>query len=176
MPVVDKKEARVFVFYPNGRLRGADAALLGQAIGDDSVPGIGDKPLSAVRPWEKTTPAGRFVAQLGGNMRNEDVLWVDYEGAVSMHRVINSNPKEQRLKRLASPTAADNRISYGCINLPKHFYEGVVAPAFKGTKGIVYVLPETKHADKVFASYDVAEHAKLAAAKAAAQTEVTAGN
>ncbi len=174
--LVDKKEAKVFVFHPDGRLRGADAALLGEARGDDSVPGIGDRPLSTIRAWEKTTPAGRFVAQIGNNMRNEDVLWVDYEGAVSMHRVIDSNPKEQRLKRLASPTAADNRISFGCINLPKKFYEGVIQPAFKGTHGIVYVLPETRHADKVFASYDVEMRAKQLAAAKVDSAEASAGN
>ena len=92
--IVDKKEARVFVFDADGRLRGAAPALLGQARGDDSVPGIGERELSKIRPEEKTTPAGRFVAALGGNMRGEDVLWVDYEGAVSMHRVLTTNPKE----------------------------------------------------------------------------------
>jgi hypothetical protein len=38
----------------------------------------------------------------------------------------------------------DNRISYGCINVPAKFYDAVVVPAFTGTVGIVYILPETK--------------------------------
>jgi hypothetical protein len=159
--IVDKADAKVFVFDALGRLRGAAPALLGQARGDDAVPGIGDRALSSIRPDEKTTPAGRFVAALGGNMRGEDVLWVDYDGAVSMHRVITTNPKERRLQRLATPTPLDNRISYGCINIPAKFYENVVRPAFTGTNGIVYVLPETRSAREVFASYDVEEHARL---------------
>jgi len=38
---------------------------------------------------------------------------------------------------------------------PAKFYENVVRPAFTGTKGIVYVLPETRSAREVFQSYDV---------------------
>src|SRR5450759_1552804 len=33
--IVDKKEAKVFVFHADGRLRGAARALLGSALGDD---------------------------------------------------------------------------------------------------------------------------------------------
>jgi hypothetical protein len=151
--IVDKKAARVFVFDAQGELRGAAAALLGQARGDDSAPGIGDRELSAIRPNEKTTPAGRFLSALGGNMRGEDVLWVDYATATSMHRVLTTNPKERRAQRLASATPLDNRISYGCINIPVKFYENVVRPAFSGTQGIVYVLPDTKTIRQVFAGY-----------------------
>lgn len=158
--IVDKTNAKVFVFDADGRLRGAAPALLGLALGDDSVPGIGDRKLSSIRPEERTTPAGRFVAALGMSTR-EDVLWVDYDGAVSMHRVIKGTPKERRAERLATPTPLDNRISYGCINVPVNFYENVVRPAFTGTDGIVYVLPETRLAREVFASYDVEEkHAR----------------
>ena len=55
-------------------------------------------------------------------------MWVDYDAAVSMHRVITSNPAERRLQRLASPTPKDNRISYGCINLPAAFFDKVLSP------------------------------------------------
>lgn len=154
--IVDKKDAKVFVFDAHGHLLGSAPALLGIALGDDSVPGIGDRELSSIRTEEKTTPAGRFVAVMGGNMRGEDVLWVDYAGAVSMHRVLTTNPEERRLQRLASPTARDKRISFGCINVPAKFYENVVRPAFTrpaftGTDGIVYVLPDTKPLRAVFA-------------------------
>jgi hypothetical protein len=157
--IVDKTDAKVFVFFADGRLRGAAPALLGLAVGDNSVPGIGTRKLASIRPEERTTPAGRFVASLGRNAHGVEVLWVDYAGAISLHRVITSNPKEQRAQRLATPTPLDNRISYGCINVPVKFYEKVVHPAFAGTSGIVYVLPETKSAHEVFGSYDVDERA-----------------
>jgi hypothetical protein len=152
--IVDKTEAKVFVFDAGGRIRGAAPALLGVARGDDAVPGIGDRQYSEMPPNVRTTPAGRFVASLGMSTRGEDVLWVDYEGAVSLHRVVTAKPRERRLQRLATPTPLDNRISYGCINVPARFYETVVSPAFTGTNGIVYVLPEMRPARALFGSYD----------------------
>ena len=171
--IVDKTDAKVFVFDADGRLRGAAPALLGLARGDDAIPGIGDRPLSRIRPEERTTPAGRFVAALDRNFRGKEVLWVDYDGAVSLHPVASTSPKERRLERLATPTPLDNRISYGCINVPAKFFVNVVHPAFTGTNGIVYVLPEIKSAHEVFASYDVEEHARLQTASQAVPAQVT---
>ena len=151
--IVDKKQAKAFVFDALGQLRGAAPVLLGLAIGDDSVPGIGQRKLSSIRPEERTTPAGRFEASLDRNLHGDDILWVDYDAAISMHRVITSNPKERRAQRLDSPVLADRRISYGCINVPVHFFNKVLTPAFTGTDGIVYVLPEIRSIGEVFGSY-----------------------
>jgi len=153
--VVDKVEAKVFVFDVQGNLRGAAPVLLGLAPGDDTVPGIGERKLATIRPEERTTPAGRFVASLDRDVHGVEVLWVDYDAAISMHRVITSDPKERRLQRLSSLNTLDNRISYGCINVSDHFYDSVLSPAFHKTDGIVYVLPETRSVMKVFNSYDV---------------------
>ena len=160
--IVDKKNAKVYVFSPQGRLKASTPALMGSAQGDYSVPGIGVKPLSQVLPEEKTTPAGRFVAELGMNTKGEDIVWVDYDTAVSMHRV-RAVKDERRMQRLASPTAEDNRISFGCINLPVKFYEDVLKPAVQASGAVVYVLPETRPLREVFASfYDVETAVKLA--------------
>ena len=140
--IVDKKTTEVFVYRPDGALRGAAPALMGLAVGDLSVPGIGDRNLSAIRPQERTTPAGRFVAAMGQDLGEKDIVWVDYGAAISIHRVITGNPKDHRLHRLSTRTTADNRITYGCINVPVRFYEQVVGPTFKTTSGIVYILPE----------------------------------
>ena len=148
--IVDKQGAKVFVFSADGGLRGASSALLGQSSGDDSAPGIGTRKLADIRPEERTTPAGRFVASLGHNLHGGEILWVDYDAAISLHPVITSNPREHRLQRLASATPLDNRISYGCINVPAKFYYGVVSPAFRQSDGIVYILPETRPASAVF--------------------------
>jgi hypothetical protein len=51
---------------------------------------------------------------------------------------------------LASATPLDNRISYGCINVPVAFFKEVVHRAFTGTHGIVYVLPEVRSPQQVF--------------------------
>lgn len=153
--IVDKADAKVFVFHADGGLSGASPALLGLATGDDSVPDIGTRKLSSILPEERTTPAGRYVAALGRNIHGGEILWIDYDAAFSLHPVITSNPKESRAQRLASPTPLDNRISYGCINVPARFYKGVVSPAFKRTSGIVYVLPETRSLQKVFPSFGI---------------------
>jgi hypothetical protein len=157
--VVDKVHARVVAFDGNAHLVGSAPALLGLAHGDDSVPGIGERNIADIRPEERTTPAGRFAAEMGVNASGEDILWVDYDNAISMHRVRPTNPAERRLERLASPSAADNRISYGCINLPVAFYDGVVKPLFAPHNGTVYVLPETRPARDIFDGSLVAQGA-----------------
>jgi hypothetical protein len=147
--VVDKIGTRVLAFDGTGTAKGEAPALLGLGLGDDSVPGIGHRRLATITPAERTTPAGRFAASLGNDFE-QDVLWIDYDAALSLHRVIVGNPKDHRATRLASPTPLDNRISYGCINVPATFYDKVVVPAFKGTVGIVYILPETRPLRAVF--------------------------
>ncbi|SFP37317.1 L,D-transpeptidase [Variovorax sp. 770b2] len=141
--VVDKKKAHVFVFDAQGHLVADSPVLLGLAHGDDSVPGIGERKMSEIRPDERTTPAGRFASEPGRNMQGEDIVWVDYDAAISMHRVRATNKAERRLERLASPGVADNRISYGCINVPAGFYDAHIRPVLGLRKGVVYVLPET---------------------------------
>ena len=154
--IIDKKQARLYVFDASARLRASTPVLLGAARGDDSVPDIGTRPLADVRPEERTTPAGRFLAERGHDTSGDDVVWVDYDASVSMHRVITTSPKERRLERLATPTAADNRISWGCINVPAAFYETMIRPIFAARRAVVYVLPDIKPVQAVFNSYDVA--------------------
>jgi hypothetical protein len=159
--VIDKKDARVWLFDPAGGLVADSPALLGAAAGDDAVPGIGEKPLAQVLPQEKTTPAGRYVAEPGVNAGGEDIIWVSYDLAVSMHRVRPTVKSERRLQRLASATPGDNRISFGCINLPPAFFEQVLRPAVLRTGAIVYVLPETRSAQRQFGSYEVPDPAEV---------------
>ncbi len=142
--IVDKRRAQVYVFAPGGGLLGTSPVLLGYASGDNTVAGIGSKSIEEIKPQERTTPAGRFVSTPGRNADGKEVVWVDYDAAVSMHRVINSNPAERRLERLATPTAADNRISWGCINVPVEFFERTVLPNLGQSRAVVYVLPEKK--------------------------------
>lgn len=144
--VIDKVEARAFLFDGAGRMLADTPVLLGLAIGDDAVPGIGERPLSAIRPEERTTPAGRFLAALDHNLAGKEVLWVDYDNAISLHPVVTDNPAENRLERLTSRSAKDKRISYGCINVPQRFFRDMVGPLFRESGGMVYVLPETRPA------------------------------
>jgi hypothetical protein len=148
--IIDKKMAKVYVFDALAQLRGASPALMGSAVGDDTAPGVGKLAIADVKPEQRTTPAGRFVAERGRNARGEDVVWVDYDNAVSMHRVVTQVASERRLERLASNSVDDKRISYGCINLPVAFYETHIRPTFASQSALVYVLPEVKTVQQVF--------------------------
>lgn len=148
--IVDKVGARVLAFNPDGRLLGTAPVLLGLASGDISPPDIGNRPLSAIPPDDRVTPAGRFLASLGENASGKGVLWIDYDGALSLHPVVTTRAADRRLERLYTPTPEDNRISYGCVNAPAEFYENIVEPAFEGTIGVVYILPERLSIAEVF--------------------------
>lgn len=148
--IVDKVNAQVLAFDPEGRLLGTAPALLGLTRGDVSPPGVGDRPLSAIGPADRITPAGRFVASMGENLGGKGILWIDYAAALSLHAVITTRPADRRLQRLATATPQDNRISFGCVNVPARFYEEIVQPAFNGTVGIVYILPESGPLADVF--------------------------
>jgi len=148
--IVDKQAARLFVFDADGKQLGDAPVLVGIAVGDEATPGVGAKKLAEIGPAEKTTPAGRFLAKFGRAVGKERVLWVDYYTSVAMHAVVTSNKKERRLQRLESPEVDDNRITFGCINVPTAFYARQVRPLFQKSGGIVYVLPDTKPLEEVF--------------------------
>jgi hypothetical protein len=148
--VIDKVAAALFVFDASGMPIGAAPALLGIASGDDSTPGIGDRALSEIGPAERTTPAGRFVARFGPAYGGRTVLWVDFATSVAIHPVVSGTPRERRLQRLESRSPEDNRITFGCINVPVPFYRDVLQPLFGEAGGIVYILPETRPFEEVF--------------------------
>lgn len=156
--VIDKVHAQVVAFAADGVVRATTPALLGAARGDVSPPGIGTLKLSQITPEMRITPAGRFEVGFGADLGPHDVLWVDYDAAISLHRVVTSNAAEHRLQRLATPSPADNRISFGCINVPVRFYEGVIQPLFRPANGIAYILPETPAFGSLIAHIEANPH------------------
>jgi hypothetical protein len=150
--VVDKRNARLFVFGADGRIVGSTPVLLGQARGDASAPGVGSRVLAGIPAQERTTPAGRFTSHPGHNHQGEAIVWVDYEAAVAIHRLRPSPAQARRAQRLASESADDRRVSLGCIVVSEAFYDGVVAPQLGRRRGVVYVLPETREWTAVFAA------------------------
>lgn len=153
--VIDKPAARIHVFSARGEWMSSSPVLLGAALGDRSAPDIGQRPLSQIRPDERTTPAGRFVTEPGRNLKGDDIVWIDYEAAVSLHRVRSVSAAERRHQRLASQGAGDKRISYGCVNAPEAFYNQFISPLFGQARGVIYVLPDTEP----FATFFVAANA-----------------
>jgi hypothetical protein len=148
--VLDKRDARLYVFKPNGELVGDTPVLLGSAHGDDTFPGIGDVPINQVKPYQRTTAAGRFVTRPGLDADHTDVVWLDYDAALAMHRVINKVKAEHRLQHLADPNPKARRISWGCINIPIPFFDAYISPVFGKHPGVTYVIPERKTFAQVF--------------------------
>jgi len=142
--VVDKRAGHIYVFRGDGRLAGHSAALLGSAVGDHTVPGVGlHAQAGHVPPEERTTPAGRFEAVPGENQTGEHVVWVDYDSAFAIHRLRPGFAYQARASRLATAQAADKRVSWGCVVVPVSFYEQVVEPVLGRARSVVYVLPES---------------------------------
>jgi hypothetical protein len=146
--VIDKPNARVFAFDPSGQFQGDAPVLLGMGLGDRML--APSARMSQMPPNTRITPAGRFVSKLSRDAKGKELLVLDYKAAFSLHPVVKGQPWEHRAERLGSPTSQDNRISFGCINVPVPFYSTVISPAFSNTHGIVYILPETSQASAFF--------------------------
>ena len=147
--LIDKINARVFAFDAAGQLQGSAPALLGLAKGDRML-APNDATMAQMPPAVRITPAGRFVSRLGIDSDGKQLLILDYDASLSLHPVVKGTPEERRAERLGSATFEDNRISFGCINVPPEFFTTIVSPAFNHTRGVVYVLPETGAASALF--------------------------
>jgi hypothetical protein len=150
--IVDKHEAKLYLFDRRGRLVAATPVLLGLARGDHSVPGVGDIPPQRIPASDRTTPAGRFVTEPGRNLDGEHVIWMDYDAGLAIHRVRPGLAQQARLERLASGLPQAQRVSAGCVVVPVAFYEDRVQRHFGRSRGVVYVLPETRPVQEMFAA------------------------
>lgn len=150
--VVDKHAARIYVFHADGRLAGHSPALLGSAIGDHTVPGVGEQAQTGyVPPEERTTPSGRFEARPGENASGEPIVWVDYASAFAIHRLRPGFAYAARADRLGRVQAQAKRVSWGCVVVPVAFYREVVERVLGRSRSVVYVMPETAPLQAVFA-------------------------
>jgi hypothetical protein len=147
--VVDKRDARIYVFEAQGQLVGVSAVLVGQTPGDAGTP-LGKRHPYALPLEERTTPAGRFVSQPGHNDKGEPVVWIDHAAALAIHRLRPAPAAQRREARLGSPTPDDNRISLGCVIVPGAFYDRVIGPTLGRGRAVVYVLPEASPVRAMF--------------------------
>lgn len=149
--VIDKTSASFILYDGRAKPIAQVPVLIGIAPGDDATPGVGSKTLGEIGPAEKTTPAGRFLAKFGYAAGRQKVLWVDYTNSVAIHPIPQDAAKrEMRRERLLSPEPEDNRITFGCINVPRAFYGSALRPLFQKKGGYVYILPDTKPLEDVF--------------------------
>jgi hypothetical protein len=142
--IVDKQAAMLMVYRADGQLAGVTPALLGQAVGDASVSGVGERSQAGrLRRVDQTTAAGRFASEPGRNRAGESVVWIDYANALAIHRLRPGPALARRTQGLASSNAQDRRLSAGCVVVAVAFYEAVVQPLLGAQRGVVYVMPET---------------------------------
>ena len=157
--IVDKRDARIYVFDAQGKVLGVSPVLIGLAPGDLSVPDVAQRSPASLLPGERTTPAGRFNTEPGHNDKGEDIVWVDYEASLAIHRLRPAPAAERRSERLGSQIAAEHRISYGCVVVPVEFYERIVASTLGKRRGVVYVLPETRPVREMFGALELSASA-----------------
>jgi len=172
--VIDKTNALAYAYTRDGRLQAYAPVLLGMAKGDRLL-APNSAAMEVMGENQRITAAGRFVARLAIDSLGVELLVLDYDASISLHAVVKGKPYEHRAERLASLTSDDNRISFGCINAPTLFYNEVVSPAFKNTRGVVYVLPESGPAAQLF-GFQPFDAPSPAAATAAVSAPAQAGN
>jgi hypothetical protein len=144
--VGDKSNGLLYVFDGSGKATFKGPALYGKDIGDSLPSNWGDS------NWEnegasRVTPSGRFEvdsltpsAEYGKVMR----FMEGEEVGIAIHRVYLGDKSENRPARLASSSAVDNRVSWGCVNVSDDVFDNVIDPTFSEAGGIVYILPETR--------------------------------
>ena len=137
--VVDKANARLFAFEPNGRLRASAPVLLGASRGDGPAA-------------PAATPAGRFVAATWLAIGDDGIVWINADAAVSLHGIPSGISPGRGAQRLASEDVEDKRISDGSLHVSGQFYRDYLG-AFKGHASIAYVLPEVLPVRDVFSSH-----------------------
>lgn len=74
----------------------------------------------------------------GRNLRGDDIGWIDYDAAISLHRLLSVRVSERRPQRLASPRLPEERISHGYVNAHGRFYNQLIAPLFDQPQGGVH--------------------------------------
>lgn len=151
--IVDKRAALLTLFSASGQVLGSSSVLLGSVVGDQSVPGVGDRAQTGqLQPGDATTPAGRFDSTPGHNHTGESVVWVDEDAAFAIHRLRPGTGQADRERRLAARDPGRKRVSAGCVVVPVAFYESVVHRLLGRRPGVVYVLPEEGTAEHLIAA------------------------
>jgi hypothetical protein len=147
--VADKPNGMLHVFNADGSMLSQAPALYGKSTGDILTPEMGSKSLAQLTDADRVTPAGTFTLEaddepdyVGGKAF---VLRETRMGGavVAVHAAYLGNPSENRVARLASPAAEDNRISAGCINTThEQFLRDILPRADDFDGGMVFVLPD----------------------------------
>ena len=151
--VADKPNGMLHIFKEDGSHALSDPTLYGKDTGDVM------EAVSSLEGGAKVTPAGKFTlkARPSTYAGGQELILVeskDYTGYIAIHAADTSTPSENRLGRLDTPTAADNRVSYGCINTKHDTFINDIAPNIANLDGgMVFVVPDAQEqAAQMFAA------------------------
>lgn len=151
--VADKPNGMLHIFKEDGSHALSDPTLYGKDTGDVM------EAVSSLKGGAKVTPAGKFTlkARASTYAGGQELILVeskDYTGYIAIHAADTSDASENRLGRLDTPTAADNRVSYGCINTKHDTFINEIAPNIANLDGgMVFVVPDAQEqAAQMFAA------------------------
>jgi len=151
--VADKPNGMLHIFKEDGSHALSDPTLYGKDTGDVM------EAVSSLKGGAKVTPAGKFTlkARPSTYAGGQELILVeskDYTGYIAIHAADTSDASENRLGRLDTPTAADNRVSYGCINTKHDTFINEIAPNIANLDGgMVFVVPDAQEqAAQMFAA------------------------
>jgi hypothetical protein len=128
--VVDKLEARIYAFDPQGRLRGNAPVMLEASPGDEAT--------------APATPAGRFVADTFASARAGAIVWVNADTQLALHVLPSAQSPARGLQR-----PAQSRVAEGSLHVASDFYRECLE-GLQSQPSIAYVLPETVPLDQMF--------------------------
>ena len=153
--IADKPNGVIHVFGAKGEYITSGAALFGKQSGDVLVSTATAEDMVDA---DKVTPAGTFKLRLAPNKdytggyffalmgSNGRTIGRDANGrggSVAIHSVYTYAVAENRINRLKSATAADNKISFGCINTSeKMFLDDLLPRKEEFNGGMVFVMPD----------------------------------
>ena len=149
----DKINGLIYAFDGKGVLLAKAPSLYGASGKDLLSEESASKTIAQMTTADKVTPAGVFNAKGVNSSYGFTVDFAEYKtGAIAIHIVYLGTPSENRQGRLDSKSPLDNRISYGCINVPAGFMS--VMKAHFSKDSVVIVLPETQSAESFFPMMD----------------------
>lgn len=140
--IVDKPTATIYAIDKNGKEISSSPVIIGKAgeranTADMSKPKEGEV---------TTTPAGRY--DIGHEDINEEDLSLYHGMVLSLYntdalKIHITYPYEyiKRTDALKTKTVADNRISWGCINVPESFWISSVAP-YTENGSTIFITPD----------------------------------
>ena len=141
--LVDKPTATVYIIDKDGQLIKSFPAILGAVVGDSTNFA---NPKTKIPMEGATTPAIRTILT---NSRMHPKIVKKYEGRflgmrdarrVGIHQVY-AGDLDARLAALATPSVADNRRSWGCINITKENWDAFLKPNI-GEGSAIIITPD----------------------------------